>query len=80
MAMFNTVHSNVEDLQSFQEAWHHPDEKKRGKRSEVFRKEFHDMIKREVQRKANKRSIEKRKKLIESKWVFKVKQNGVYRA
>ena len=38
------------------------------------------MTKREVWRKTNMREIPEDRRLIGSKWVFKKKRNGVYRA
>jgi hypothetical protein len=64
----------------FQEAWHHPDPIKREKWREAIRKEFRDMISRGVWRVRKRRDVPNTRKLIGSKWVFKVKKNGVYRA
>ena len=63
--------------QTLQQAWWNSDKDAREKWHEAIRLEFNKMIKmgvwREVERNANKR-------LVGSKWVFKIKRNGVYRA
>ena len=43
----------------------------------AIKKEFNDMIKREVWRKTKVAEIPSDRRLIESKWVFKKKRNGV---
>ena len=52
----------------------------RQKWRDAIRKEINDMTKREVWRKTKKSQIPSNRRLIGSKWVFKKKGNGVYRA
>ena len=65
---------------TFQEAWNHPDPVQRAKWREAIRKEFHDMLKRKVWRRVKKSSIPANRRCVKSKWVFKIKRNGVFRA
>ena len=65
---------------TFQEAWYHNDQEKRKKWRTVIRKEFRDMIKRGVWVNVNRSSIPEGRKLIGSKWVFKEKRDGRFRA
>ena len=65
---------------TFKEAWNHPDPMQRAKWREAIRKEFRDMIKRKVWRRVKKSSIPNNRRCVKSKWVFKVKRNGVFRA
>ena len=65
---------------NFQEAWHHPDPVKREKWRAAIRKEFRDMLKRQVWRKTKRSSMPANRRCVKSKWVFKIKRNGVYRA
>ena len=65
---------------TFQAAWNDPIQEIRKKWRSAIRKEFHDMIRRGVWRYTNKQQISKNRRLIGCKWVFKLKNNGVYRA
>jgi len=65
---------------TFQEAWYYDDQEKRKKWRTVIRKEFRDMIKRGVWANVDQSSIPEGRKLIGSKWVFKEKHDGRFRA
>ena len=69
-----------EEPECFQDAWNHSDPVQCKKWRAAIRKEFHDMIKRKVWRVIRKRDIPPDRRCVKSKWVFKVKRNGVYRA
>ena len=64
--------------QTFQQAWWNSDKTARDKWCEAIRLEF--MIKMGVWRELNKEERNANKRLVGSKWVFKIKRNGVYRA
>ena len=66
---------------TFQDAWNHPvNEEKRGWQEAIL-KELTDMdIKRKIWIKAKIKDIPEDRKLIGSKWVFKRKKNGIFRA
>ena len=66
--------------QTFQQAWWNPDKNAREKWHEAVRLEFNKMIKMGVWREVNKGGRNANKRLEGSKWVFKVRRNGVYRA
>ncbi|MGL5074938.1 MAG: reverse transcriptase domain-containing protein, partial [Waterburya sp.] len=68
------------EAKTFQEAWYHNDQEKQQKWRTVIRKEFQDMIKRGVWVNVNRSSIPEGRKLIGSKWVFKEKRDGRFRA
>ena len=69
-----------EEPTSFEEAWWHPDLKAREKWRAAIRLEFHSMIKRGVWRNRSMRNKPGGKTLVKSKWVFKIKRDGRYRA
>ena len=66
--------------QTFQQAWWNSDKNAREKWHEAIRLEFNKMIKMGVWREVNKEERNANKQLVGSKWVFKIKRNGVYRA
>ena len=68
------------ELQTFQQAWWDPDKNAREKWHEAIRLEFNKMIKMGVWRKVSKMERNANKRLVGSKWIFKIKRNGVYRA
>jgi hypothetical protein len=65
---------------TFKKAWNHPDPTQRAKWREAIQKEFCDMIKCKVWRKVKKSSISipSNRRCVKSKWVFKIKRNGVF--
>ena len=80
---FNTTLDDSEEPEVpnvFKEAWWHKDQIERKEWRDAVRKEFRDMIKRGVWRKVELSSMPKGRKAVGSKWVFKKKKNGVYRA
>ena len=58
----------------------HGTKEKRQKWRTVIRKEFHDMIKLGVWVNVKRSSVPEGRKLIGSKWVFKEKRDGRFRA
>jgi len=65
---------------TFQEAWYHPDPTERHFWREAIRLEFKQMLKNKVWRKEGVNDLPRNRKGIGTKWVFKKKKNGVYRA
>ena len=65
---------------TFEEAWYHKDLKKREKWREAIRLEFRQMIRNGVWRNRGQKNIPQNRKGIGTKWVFKEKKNGVFRA
>jgi hypothetical protein len=76
----SAVTSTSDEPQTFTQAWHHTDPIKQVKYREAVQKEFRDMISKGVWRVVSRRDIPKDRKAIGTKWVFKEKKNGVYRA
>ena len=68
------------ESQTFQQAWWNLDKDAREKWHEAIRLEFNKMIKTCIWREVNKWERNANKRLVGSKWVFKIKRNGVYRA
>ena len=68
------------DPLTFDEAWNHPDPEKRKKWREAIAKEFRDMKRCRVWKLFKKHKIPPNRRLIGCKWVFKEKNNGVFRA
>ncbi|KAG7353397.1 reverse transcriptase RNA-dependent DNA polymerase [Nitzschia inconspicua] len=71
---------SFEDPKTFQEAWWHEDPVEREGWRNGIRKEFKDIINRGVWRKKKMNEIPQNKRLVGSKWVFKRKKDGRYRA
>ena len=69
-----------EEPTSFDEAWNHPDVTCREKWRKAIHKEFADMNKQQVWQKTTKSLMPANRRCVKNKWVFKIKQNGVYRA
>ena len=67
-----------EEPESFDAAWNHPNPEKRKKWHEAIRLEFCQMLNTGVWRKQGKVNLPDRQKAIGMKWVFKIKNNGVY--
>jgi len=65
---------------TFQDAWNHPDPTEQHFWREAIRLEFRQMIKNKVWRKEGIDNLPSNRKGIGTKWVFKKKKNGVYRA
>ena len=65
---------------TFQQAWHHPDPNKRLQWRDAIRLEFKQMLKNKVWRKKGIDYLPQNRKGIGTKWVFKQKKNGIYRA
>lgn len=72
--------AEVTEPSTFQEAWNHPDPKERHFWREAIRLEFRQMIKNKVWRQEGVNTLPPNRKGIGTKWVFKKKKNGVYRA
>ena len=64
----------------FKDAWDHPEEEDRMKWREAIKKEIGDMESRRVWKGIKRRDIPSDKRLIGSRWIFRVKRNGVFRA
>ena len=65
---------------NFNEAWFHSDPTQKDKWREAILKEHRDMDSRQVWQKIKRSDIPKDRRLVKSRWVFKVKRNGVFRA
>ena len=64
----------------FQESWNHPDPIQCEKLRTDFRKEFHDMSHRKVCGKIERIEMPPDRRCVKTKWVFKIKRNGIFRA
>ena len=78
--LISAVTSGPTEPKTFQEAWHSPVEEERDNWQTAIRKEIKSMINRGVWRKIDKVKIPENRRLIGSKWVFKIKRDGTYRA
>jgi hypothetical protein len=66
--------------ETFQQAYNHPDEKIRTKWREGIKKEFHDMIKQGVWRNMKRNDVPSGRQCVKNRWVFEIKQNGIFRS
>ena len=69
-----------DEPRNFQEAWYHQHAEKRQNWRVAIRKEFKDMIHRGVWDVIERSSIPEGRRLIGSKWVYKEKRDGRFRA
>jgi len=72
--------SQNDEPRNFQEAWYHQNTEKRQNWRVALRKEFKDIIQRGVWDVVERSSIPEGRRLIGSKWVFKEKRDGRFRA
>ena len=79
-ALMSSVESDYLEPSTFEEAWNHEDPKERESWRGAIKKEFQDMESRNVWELVKEDEVPKERKPIGSKWVFKKKKNGVYRA
>jgi Reverse transcriptase (RNA-dependent DNA polymerase) len=80
LALMSATTSEYMEPERFSEAWDHPNPDSRSKWREAISKEFQDMKNKRVWKYCKKTDIPKDRKLIGSKWVFKLKKNGTHRA
>jgi hypothetical protein len=79
--LFLSAGTQVKEPETFNEAWFHHDPEEQTGWRDAIQKELNDMhIKREIWDKVAIKDIPAGRKLIGSKWVFKRKKNGIYRA
>ena len=79
-ALTSETTTYLDEPTTFREAWYHAITQEREGWQNTSRKEFHNMIKRGVWRRIKKREVLSDKQTIGSKWVFKRKRDGRYRA
>jgi Reverse transcriptase (RNA-dependent DNA polymerase) len=65
---------------TFDQGWNHSDPKDREKSRVAVKKEFDDMESKKVWEVIKKEDIPVRRRTIKSKWIFKIKRNGIFRA
>ena len=70
----------IEEPKTFDAAYNHEDPEQRDKWRAAIKKEFGDMIRRGVWKKFKRSDMPINRRCVKSKWVFKVKRNGVFRA
>jgi hypothetical protein len=80
VAMFGSASVFQEEPKTFDEAWNHEDLVMREKWREAINKELEEMNKKQVCEVMKKEEIPKDRRTIKCKWIFKIKQNGVYKA
>jgi len=79
--MSAVINTNKNDVpRNFQEAWYHQNLEERQNWRVAIRKEYKDMIRRGVWDVVERNSIPEGRRLIVSKWVFKEKRDGRFRA
>ena len=80
IAFVTSTISDPDEPQNFQEAWWDPDLISREKLREAIRLEFKKMLDMGLWRHVKRNDHPNDCRLVECRWVFKVKRNGVYRA
>jgi hypothetical protein len=79
--LFLSTETKTKEPATFNEAWYHPDSEEQAGWRDAIEKELNDMhLKRQIWDKMAIQDIPTGRKLIGSKWVFKKKKNGIYRA
>ena len=79
-ALMSAVQSDYLEPKNFYDAWNHDDPIERESWRGAIQKEFNDMERREVWKLVEKSEVPEGRQPIGSKWVFKRKKSGVYRA
>jgi hypothetical protein len=79
-AYAGAIESDVGEPTRFHDAWNHPNIDSRNKWRDAICKEIRVMKNKNVWSIISKNDLDKDRKLIGNKWVFKIKKNGVYRA
>lgn len=74
------IDDSYDNPDTFEEAWNHPHATDIEHWRTAIKKEFNNMIKRNVWRQTKTNKIPEDRRLIGSKWVFRKKRNGVFRA
>jgi hypothetical protein len=77
LALFSGEVVNEEPT-TFDRAWNHKDPKVREKWREAINKELKEMNKKEVWEVIKKEDMPKNRRMIKSKWIFKIKRNGIF--
>ena len=82
MALLSTENKENEPTEplTFQEAWWQEDTSQRDKWRTAIKTEFNNMVKRGIWKKIAKANVQSGRTLLKSKWVFKIKRDGTYRA
>ena len=80
MALVGGTDTSKQIPSKFQEAWNHQDHVERDLWRDAIRKEFSDMITRKVWRDYKKDRVPTNRRLINNKWVFRIKNDGRHRA
>jgi len=80
ISFIHQVTNTDEEPNLFPEAWNHRDELERNHWREAIKKEIKSMIEKKVWRGMSLEDVPAGRTPIGSKWVFKKKKNGVYRA
>jgi hypothetical protein len=69
-----------EEPSIFDEAWNHDDLKARGKWRDAIKRDLYDIDKQQVWYIIKKEDIPEDRRTIKCKWIFKMKQNRIFRA
>jgi hypothetical protein len=80
LVLVGATESGFTEPQNFQQAWNHPEIQEQKCWQQAIKKEYKDMINKEVWKKVSLSSVPANRRLLGSKWVFKKKRNGDYRA
>ena len=80
IALVGAVDPMMDYPESFDEAWNHEDPEEREKWREAILLEFKNMNDRKVWQIVKKEEVPEGKTLIGSRWVFRKKSNGIFRA
>jgi hypothetical protein len=75
-----TDYDEIVEPKSYNEAWNHQESKQQVKWRKAIAKEFNDMVTRKVWKKMKRQDIPSGRRCVKTKWVMKIKRNGVFRA
>lgn len=76
----SVISLSYKEPKSFEEAWNHPDPVQRARWRKAVLKEFGDMESRKVWKKMKRKDMPKNRRCVKSRWVFKIKRDGTFRA
>ena len=76
----NEIKNPIEEPTTFENAWYHKDDAERKKWQDAISLEFNQMMKNEVWNRKGLSELPNGRKGIGTRWIFKIKKDGVYRA
>jgi hypothetical protein len=78
--LMSAVESDYSEPQTFEQAWHHSNDDEKINWREAIKKEYLSMVEKKVWEIKDKSDVPEDRRLLGTKWVFKKKSSGIFRA